>query len=212
MTKKHILPLIDKIHKRLDMANHYIKEYSLIREQASKDSGKIFNRYYFSLAYVKKAYLEYAILILTTLYENNGEVNFRNLRINIENSVDKKLMRAEQYAFDFERILNGLKTIRDKTIAHLEELDENKSYQFAAISLLDIEKFIQFSQCYLRYLIQNLDIDLNQYARLNNFSNFGFEIIYALIEKEVNRDPDKELQDFLNEQQKLIDIIQTQQK
>lgn len=212
MTKKHILPLIDKIHKRLDMANHYIKEYSLIREQASKDSGKIFNRYYFSLTYVKKAYLEYAILILTTLYENNGEVNFRNLRIKIENSVDKKLMRAEQYAFDFERILNGLKTIRDKTIAHLEELDENKFYQFAAISLLDIEKFIQFSQCYLIYLIQNLDIDLNQYARLNNFSNFGFEIIYALIEKEVNRDPDKELQDFLNEQQKLIDIIQTQQK
>lgn len=207
MPANNILPLIDKIHKRLDMANHFIKEYLFIREQSSKDNGEVFNKYYFSLAYVRKAYFEYAIIILTTLYENSGAVNFKKLRESVESFLDSKLIRADQYATDFERILNGLKIIRDKTIAHLEELDENKFYQDAGITILDIEKFIRISQCYLNYIIHNLGSELGQYTKLNDFSNIGLKIVYTLIEKEINRDPDKELQDYLDEQQKLINII-----
>lgn len=180
MSKQEIYELAKEINERLKIANHYINEWEIIMLQGNSDNGRLFNKYYFSLAFIRKAYLEMTIITLSTIFERNGDVNLYKLRKSIENFLGKSIEKAdEKYGEDFIRIVEGLKHIRDKGIAHTDARNISQYWEQASISKGDISKIIQDTHKYILYLLDLIDIKNPSDICLSDFSESGLKLIYS---------------------------------
>lgn len=168
--------LIKDIHNRLKIANHYFQEYKEILKQIDSDNGKLYTEYNFSIPFIKKAYFENSLLILCTLFEKNGGVNFYKLRKLIGNN---KLKRFDKFFTDFNRIYTGLKFVRDKSVAHIEHNNIEEIYQKANVTYKDVDDLLSNAQNYLIYIINSMSINLDIELTYPYNAQFGMRKIYT---------------------------------
>lgn len=189
MSDEDIYVVAKEINERLKWAYHYINEWEFIMEQANQDEGFIFKKYYFSLGFIKKSYLETSILVLNTLFERNGAINFYTLR----NAIEEKLHRTiDPFSYkNLDKVINGLKTIRDKSIAHVDSVNVNQFWKDAGVSKNDIDNLIKKSH---KYLLNLLDLaGVKNDFLLSDFSEWGLKLIYEKLEEH----PEEDLDNFL---------------
>mgnify|MGYP000587638670 FL=1 len=65
---KEIITIAEVILKKLEIANHYISEWEQIMLQGNSDNGSLFKQYYFSLGFIRHAYLYMSILTLSLIH------------------------------------------------------------------------------------------------------------------------------------------------
>ena len=54
---REIITIAEAIFEKLKISNHYISEWEQIMLQGNSDNGSLFNQYYFSLGFIRHAYL-----------------------------------------------------------------------------------------------------------------------------------------------------------
>lgn len=181
---KEIITIAEAIFKKVYIANHYISEWEQIMLQGNSDNGSLFNQYYFSLGFIRHAYLYMSILTLCTVIDNTGTHNIKNLREKIQTYKSLEIEDLVSYTKDGKNLLsntiNGLKLLRDKTIAHTENTDQNKLFKEAGISKSDISLFINSVIRYINYLMSF--IDYKKIFILPNYSDLGIKLIYKALE------------------------------
>lgn len=181
---KEIITIAEAIFKKVYIANHYISEWEQIMLQGNSDNGSLFNQYYFSLGFIRHAYLYMSILTLCTVIDNTGTHNIKNLREKIQTYKSLEIEDLVSYTKDGKNLLsntiNGLKLLRDKTIAHTENTDQNKLFKEAGISKSDISLFINSVIRYINYLMSFIDYKKN--FILPNYSDRGIKLIYKALE------------------------------
>ncbi|OOF78837.1 hypothetical protein BKG96_04660 [Rodentibacter caecimuris] len=164
-------------YSRLKMANYYFQEQREIAKQRDTDDGKIY-REYRSLPFIKKAYFEQAVIILCTLFEKTNPVSLLRLR----ESLDKEGIPVQKFDDDFkdfERIYNGLKTIRDKSIAHFESSDIEQFYSAANITSSDIDSLFLALLSYLKYLVRLSGVHLGYELTFSYNADYEIKQIYS---------------------------------
>ncbi|WP_303013605.1 hypothetical protein [Rodentibacter pneumotropicus] len=176
--EKLIRKEINSIFEKLKIANHYLQEWEVINLLNNEDNGKIYKQHYFSLAFIKKSYIEYCLVILNTIFSNDGVGNLPTLRKKSEYFLGKRLSRLDEIFPDFNRIKDGLKIIRDKTIEHTEDYDINIFYKKAKISKKDIDELIRNILDFLNYILNESNINLGKDLLLNYNNEIGIKIIY----------------------------------
>lgn len=181
---REIITIAEAIFEKLKIANHYISEWEQIMLQGNSDNGSLFNQYYFSLGFIRYAYLYMSILTLCTVIDNTGTHNIKNLREKIQTYKSLEIEDLVSYTKDGKNLLsntiNGLKLLRDKTIAHTENTDQNKLFKEAGISKSDISLFINSVIRYINYLMSF--IDYKKIFILPNYSDLGIKLIYKALE------------------------------
>jgi|GEM_PF-3369307 hypothetical protein len=181
---REIITIAEAIFEKLKIANHYISEWEQIMLQGNSDNGSLFNQYYFSLGFIRHAYLYMSILTLCTVIDNTGTHNIKNLREKIQTYKSLEIEDLVSYTKDGKNLLsntiNGLKLLRDKTIAHTENTDQNKLFKEAGISKSDISLFINSVIRYINYLMSF--IDYKKIFILPNYSDLGIKLIYKALE------------------------------
>ncbi|VTM25070.1 Uncharacterised protein [Stutzerimonas stutzeri] len=181
---KEIITIAEGIFEKLKIANHYISEWEQIMLQGNSDNGYLFKKYYFSLGFIRHAYLYMSILTLCTVIDNTGTHNIKNLREKIQTYKSLKIEELTSYIKDdknsLSKTMNGLKLLRDKTIAHTENLDQNIIFKEAGISKEDISLFINNVIKYINYLMSF--IDYKKDFILPNCSDYGINLIYKALE------------------------------
>ncbi|MBF0784302.1 hypothetical protein E4T80_02260 [Muribacter muris] len=164
-------------HSRLKIAYHYFQEQKEIAKQRDSDGGKIYRQYY-SFPLIKKAYFEQSILTLCTLFEKASPVSLFQLRETLgERSCS--IPTFDDYFDDFDRIFEGVKTIRDKSIAHLENLNIDQFYVEANITYADIDSLFLALLDYLKALVNTADIQLGYKLTFAYCPDYGIKQIYA---------------------------------
>jgi hypothetical protein len=190
---KEIITIAEVILKKLEIANHYISEWEQIMLQGNSDNGSLFKQYYFSLGFIRHAYLYMSILTLCTVIDNTGDNNIKNLREKIQTYKSLEIEDLISYTKDSRNLLsntiNGLKLLRDKTIAHTENTDQNKLFKEAGISKSDISLFINSVIKYINYLMSF--IDYKKDFILPNHSDHGIKLIYEALENTPKQNLDK---------------------
>lgn len=181
---REIITIAEAIFEKLKIANHYISEWEIIMLQGNSDNGSLLNQYYFSLGFIRHAYLYMSILTLCTVIDNTGAHNIKNLREKIQTYKSLEIEDLISYTKDSRNLLsntiNGLKLLRDKTIAHTENTDQNKLFKEAGISKSDISLFINSVIKYINYLMSF--IDYKKDFILPNHSDHGIKLIYEALE------------------------------
>ena len=181
---REIITIAEAIFEKLKIANHYISEWEQIMLQGNSDNGSLFNQYYFSLGFIRHAYLYMSILTLCTVIDNTGTHNIKNLREKIQTYKSLEIEDLVSYTKDgkntLSKTMNGLKLLRDKTIAHTENLDQNILFKESGISKADISLFINNVIKYINHLMSF--IDYKKHFILPNYSDYGIKLIYKALE------------------------------
>jgi hypothetical protein len=190
---REIITIAEAIFKKLKIANHYISEWEQIMLQGNPDNGSLFKQYYFSLGFIRHAYLYMSILILCTVIDNTGDNNIKNLREKIQTCKNLEIKDLISYTEDskesLSKTINGLRLLRDKTIAHTENIDPDKLFEDAGISKIDISLFIKSVIKYIDHLMSF--IDYKKDFILPNFSDYGINLIYKALENKPNQNLDE---------------------
>lgn len=177
MNHLSVLSLIQSIHHKLKLANFYFQEHKEIIKQRDSDNGILYLKYNFSLPFIQKAYFEHSILILCTLFEKDGEASFVKLRTSLEKS-NAKLQSLEEKFVEVHRVIKGLKTIRNKSIAHTDNIDIEKLYEEANLTFQDIDILLSEMLSYLKYLTEQFNTQLVQSITYPYNREFGIKQIY----------------------------------
>lgn len=190
---REIITIAEAIFEKLKIANHYISEWEQIMLQGNSDNGSLFNQYYFSLGFIRHAYLYMSVLILCTVIDNTGDNNIKNLREKIQTCKNLEIKDLISYTEDSKELLsktiNGLRLLRDKAIAHTENIDPDKLFEEAGISKIDISLFIKNVIKYINHLMSF--IDYKKDFILPNFSDYGINLIYKALENKPNQNLDE---------------------
>lgn len=154
-TKKLFKSMID----RSNLAYTYFQEYKKIRSQEDEDNRELFNKYIFVIPFIKKAYLNESLRLLNIIFEGN-EYGLKSLRCKIKACYSIKSIERFDIKFeDANRIIKGLKLIRDKTIAHYDASDLDSIFTEADLTYGDIDNLFSALLNYLKYLIKMSKID-----------------------------------------------------
>ena len=190
---REIITIAEAIFKKLKIANHYISEWEQIMLQGNSDNGSLFKQYYFSLGFIRHAYLYMSILILCTVIDNTGDNNIKNLREKIQTCKNLEIKDLISYTEDskesLSKTINGLRLLRNKIIAHTENIDPDKLFEDAGISKIDISLFIKNVIKYINHLMSF--IDYKKDFILPNFSDYGINLIYKALENKPNQNLDE---------------------
>lgn len=181
MTNKIIFSRsLEIFHDRLRIAHYYFQEQKEIAKQRDVDGGKIY-REYRSLPFIKKAYFEQAVIILCTLFEKTSPVSLFQLRETLENE-KISAQKFDEYFQEFSRIFDGLKTIRDKSIAHFEDYEIDQFYEAANITSVDIDSLFLALLAYLKELVRLSGVKLGYELTLSYNANYEIKQIYSKLE------------------------------
>lgn len=174
--------LIEIIYNHLKLANHYFQDWKEIEKQRDSDEGKIYRKYNFSLALIKKAYFENTILTLCRLLEKNGTVNFYKLRRVIETSKNIEIESFDKKYSRNNQTIKKVKKIRDESIAHNDEINLNKLYEETGIYPLNVDDLLLDLLEYLKYLVEKSDVKLNYCLTYPYNRSYGINEIYQKLE------------------------------
>ena len=182
--KERIIALSNAIYKTIKIAHYYLTEWEKIMLQGNDNNGEIFNKYYYPMAYIRKAYLETGLLTLGRLFDGYDGINFKSLRECINSlSTNYTIPSFEDFDKKIKILRKKLKIIRDKSIAHSEGVNPNIFYKEAK---LPFKYAIYMCNSAIKYL--NF---LQKYIEGKNYPNLsentvGVDILYSLFKDREN--------------------------
>ncbi|MGX3067683.1 restriction endonuclease subunit S, partial [Ursidibacter arcticus] len=183
------------IYKEIEIANHYLQEWYVMCEEDKKTNGDIYRKHYFSIAFIKNAYLEKAILLLSKIFSRDDVSIFKlreHTNIYLSNNEKEIINKLDEIKPEVKEIIEGIKKIRDKTIAHSEGINNvEKWYAEASISKIDLDNLISHILWFIEELMHRADIDLGKKLILTYREDMGIKQIYNCLSKNEEADFDR---------------------
>lgn len=188
------------IYEEIKIANHYLQEWYVMCEEDNKTNGNIYKKHYFSIAFIKNAYLEKAILLLGKIFSGD-DISLLKLRENTNNYLNnngKELVDGlGKLKPEVQKIIDGIKTIRDKAIAHSDGINSmEKWYGEANISKTDLDNLINHTLWFIEELMCKADIDLGKKLTLPYRKDMGIKQIYNCLSRNEDADFDMYINAF----------------
>ncbi|MGX2951603.1 hypothetical protein ACWIUA_12020, partial [Ursidibacter sp. B-7004-1] len=145
------------------------------------ENSHLYQEYHLFLKYFKKSYLDMVFLNLNVIFDKGSIPNIFsvNTYISSQNEFAKKL----NFETEFEHISFKLKKIRNKAIAHIDDININNIYQEFNISKQDLDNIIYYTDKRLECLIKfsQLEFVKNEIIYLEGE---GIEAILKLLPKD----------------------------
>ncbi|VEG69620.1 protein HsdA [[Pasteurella] aerogenes] len=188
------------IYEEIKIANHYLQEWYVMCEEDNKTNGDVYKKHYFSIAFIKNAYLEKAILLLGKIFSGD-DISLLKLRENTNNYLNnngKELVDGlGKLKPEVQKIIDGIKTIRDKAIAHSDGINSmEKWYGEANVSKTDLDNLINHTLWFIEELMCKADIDLGKKLTLPYVKDMGIKQIYNCLSKNEDADFDMYINAF----------------
>ena len=172
--------IIKDINNRLYVSNHYLQEWESMMKFLSSENS-LYQEYHLFLKYFKKAYLDMVFVNINIIFDKNSIPNIFSVNSYISSKSD--FIKSLKLDEEFDSVSFNLKRIRNKAIAHIDNIDTRKIYREFKISKQDLDNIIYYIDRRLECLIKHsgLKIDKNEIIYLKGE---GIECVLNLLPKE----------------------------
>lgn len=151
---------VKDINNRIYIINHYLQEWEALMLFSSEDNGEKFNEYELAFRYIKKAYLDMVFINLNIIFDKSSAPNI--FRVNDYISNKKEYVKKLQLEKEFVDIAYNINKIRNKAVAHIDDIDIRMVYRSYKTSKQDLDNIIFYLDKRLECLILHSDLKIDK--------------------------------------------------